>query len=399
MARLIAVPLLSSLFIAAMLLVLDRMRRLFDFVATEGGPVSVVWKMLANLLPEYLGLGIPIGLMLGILLAFRKLALSSELDIFRSVGLSYTRLLRVPFLYALVLAMLNLFIVGYIQPHSKYAYERLSFELRSGALGASIKVGEFTNLSNDLTVRIEKSEDEGRKLSGIFVRMMAKDGQSLTATAARGQFLATDDPDTIILRLSDGVLVHDSKSFKQPRILSFSSHDLPIDLPKMENFRLRGDGDVELSLAELFRNGVSARATPLQRAQAWSNFNYRIVEVAMMFLLPFAAVAFAIPPKRSTSALGVFLSIVFIVTYHKINQYAQSIGSLGKVDPFLALWGPFVLCAALIGWMYYQTAYVPGGQPIGALERQFARAWRGVMWLARWLTRQQPRVAAGEGAA
>jgi lipopolysaccharide export system permease protein len=100
----------------AMLLVLDRMRRLFEFVATEGGPVSVVWRMLANLLPEYLGLGIPIGLMLGILLAFRKLATSSELDVFRAVGLSYTRLLRVPFMYAIALAISNLAIVGYIQP-------------------------------------------------------------------------------------------------------------------------------------------------------------------------------------------------------------------------------------------------------------------------------------------
>ena len=389
MARLIAVPLLASLFIAAMLLVLDRMRRLFDFVATEGGPVSIVWRMLANLLPEYLGLGIPIGLMLGILLAFRKLALSSELDIFRAIGLSYTRLLFVPFLYAIALAIPNLAIVGYLQPHTKYAYERLVFELRSGALGASIKVGEFTTLGDEFTIRIEKSEDEGRKLSGIFVRMQAKDGQSLAATATRGQFLATDDPDTIILRLSDGVLVHDSPTFKQPRILSFSSHDLPIDLPKIEAFRNRGDGDVELSLPELFRNGMSAKATPLQRAQAWSNFNYRVVEVAMMFLLPFAAVAFAIPPKRSTSALGVFLSIVFIVTYHKINQYAQSVGALGKVDPFLALWGPFVLAAGLIGWMYYQTAYVPGGQPIGAVERWFARGWKAVLGLVKRFNRKQ----------
>ena len=98
MARLIAVPLFSTLIIAAMLLVLDRMRRLFDFVATEGGPISVVWRMLANLLPEYLGLGIPIGLLLGILLAFRKLATTSELDVLRSVGMSYTRLLRVPYM-------------------------------------------------------------------------------------------------------------------------------------------------------------------------------------------------------------------------------------------------------------------------------------------------------------
>ncbi len=189
------------------------------------------------------------------------------------------------------------------------------------------------------------------------------------------------------------MLVHDSPHFKEPRILSFSSHDLPIDLPKMENFRTRGDGDVELALDELFRNGISKKATPLQRAQAWSNFNYRIVEVAMMFLLPLAAVAFAIPPKRSTSALGVFLSIVFIVTYHKINQYAQSIGELGKVDPFLALWGPFLLAALLIAWMYHQTANVPGGQPIGAIERQFSRAMRGLMTVIRMLGRKPRRVA------
>jgi hypothetical protein len=36
LARLIALPLFSTLIISAMLLVLDKMLRLFDFVATEG---------------------------------------------------------------------------------------------------------------------------------------------------------------------------------------------------------------------------------------------------------------------------------------------------------------------------------------------------------------------------
>ena len=116
MARLIALPLFATLIISAMLLVLDRMLRLFEFVATEGGPVSVVWRMLANLLPEYLGLGIPVGLMLGILLAFRRLATTSELDVMRGVGMSYGRLLRVPYMYAIALAAANLAIVGYLQP-------------------------------------------------------------------------------------------------------------------------------------------------------------------------------------------------------------------------------------------------------------------------------------------
>src|SRR3546814_18114736 len=87
--------------------------------------------MLSNMLPEYMSLAIPIGLMLGILLAFRKLALSSEIDALRSVGFSYWRLLRVPYIYACALALLNLGIVGYIQPYAGSAYEGLRFELPS----------------------------------------------------------------------------------------------------------------------------------------------------------------------------------------------------------------------------------------------------------------------------
>jgi len=380
-ARLIALPLLATLVIAAMLLVLDKMLRLFDFVAAEGGPVSVVWRMLENLIPEYLSLGIPIGLMLGILLAFRRLALSSELDVFRAVGLSYGRLLRVPYMYAIGLALVNLAIVGFVQPYARYAYEGLRFELRSGALGASIKVGEFTNLGKRMTLRIEESRDDGRNLYGIFVRIEDKQGQSLAVTAAQGTFLATDDPDTIIFRLKNGVLVHEAPKFEAPRILSFSSHDLPIDLPQIEAFRGRGDADLELTIPELVAAGNNDRLDPKLRNEARANFHFRLAEVAMMLLLPLAAVAFAIPPKRSTSALGVFLSIIFIVTYHKVNEYGESLGAIGRISPVIALWGPFVFFSALIIWMYHVSAHRPGGQPIGALERVFEKIGK---WLGKW---------------
>src|SRR5215218_3978030 len=200
LSRSIAVPLLGTLLLAAMLLVLDKMLRLFDFVVNAGGPVSVVWRMLANLLPEYFSLGIPIGLMLGILLAFRKLALSSELDALRGIGAGFGRLLRVPYAYAVGLMLLNLFIVGWLQPWTHYGYERLRFDLRSGALGASMKVGEFNRLGKRVTVRIERSEDKGSRLHGIFIALDDRSGMSVAATADRGQFLSTDDPDTILFR-------------------------------------------------------------------------------------------------------------------------------------------------------------------------------------------------------
>ncbi|TIX51173.1 LptF/LptG family permease [Alteraurantiacibacter aquimixticola] len=371
--RLVLVPMIGIFVLAASLLLLEKMLRLFEFVSTEGGPINVVFEMLLNLIPEYAGLAIPLGLMLGILFAFRKLAISSELDVMRAVGWSYARLLRVPYLMTLALMALNFAIVGYLQPKARFAYEEMEFELRSGALGASIKVGEFNAIEDRMALRIESSEDDGRKLQGIFARLANDEGQVLSISAREGRFLANrEDRNTIVLRLTDGTIVHDVPD-GSPRVLSFSQHDLPIDLPALERFRERGEDEREYILPELLEIGWNSEVSAEDRAGSLANFNYRMVEVVMMIMLPLLAVALAVPPKRSTSALGIFLSIVIVVAYHKVNQYGEDVAQLGRVDPYLALWGPFVVLFALIAWMYYQIAYVPGGQPIAGLENVYAK--------------------------
>jgi len=382
--RLVLMPMIGVFVLAASLLMLEKMLRLMEFVSTEGGPVTIVFRMLLNLIPEYAGLAIPLGLMLGILFAFRKLATTSELDVLRAVGWSYTRLLRVPYILTFLLMGLNFVIVGYWQPLARYGYEQLDFELRSGALGAAIKVGEFTAIEDRVALRIEESQDEGRKLLGIFARIANDKGQVLSISAREGRFLANEeDRNTIILRLSDGTIVQDMPG-QSPRVLSFTQHDLPIDLPRIEEFRTRGGEAREYLLPELFELGWReddvSRSTKVEGQAA---FSYRMVEVVMMLMLPLLAVALAIPPKRSTSALGVFVSIVMVVAYHKINQYGQEVAALGRIDPLLALWGPFAVFAALIFWMYYRVAFVPGGQAIGALESGYAKLMKRIRALLR----------------
>lgn len=374
LARNIAVPLIGTLVLAAMLLVLEKMLRLFDFVITAGGPVSVVWRMLANLLPEYFSLGIPIGLLLGILLAFRKLALSSELDAMRGIGVGYGRLLRVPYAFAIGLLLVNIAIVGWVDPYARYRYEGLRFELKSGALGASIKVGEFNQFGRRMALRIERSENHGTRLIGIFVALDDKSGTKVAATATEGQFLSTDDPDTIIFRMKQGRLVQEGKGFATPRTLSFKSYDLPINMPQVDPFRGRGNEEKELVLPEIIARAYMGAATTHEgQLAARANLHFRLVEVAMMLMLPLLAIALAIPPKRSSSALGIFVGIVMVVTYHKINQYAESAGAQGRLQPELALWLPFLALVVLISWMYHVVAHRPGGQPIGALEAGFAK--------------------------
>jgi len=378
LARTIAVPLVGSLILAAMLLVLDKMLRLFQYVVEAGGPVSIVWRMLANLLPEYLALGIPIGLMLGILLAFRRLALSSELDALRGIGVGYGRLLRVPYMFAIPLAALNLFIVGYLEPYTHYRYEGLRFDLKSGALGAALKVGEFNRLGRKLTLRIDRSEQEGTQLHGIFVQMEDGKGMSVAATAEHGKFLSTDDPDTILFRLTKGRLIQDSPKFTTPRTLAFDSYDLPVSLPVIDQFRRRGGTESdELYLHELWRIGYGGGFRDRhQLLEAQAKLNFRLVEVVMMLMLPLLAVALAVPPKRSGSALGIFLGILIVVAYHKVNQYAEQAGAQGRLDPLLALWVPLIVLTVAVGWMYHVLAHKPGGQPIGALDRGAAKISR-----------------------
>jgi lipopolysaccharide export system permease protein len=392
-AKAIAIPLAGTLVLAAMLLVLDKMLRLMDFVINLGGPVSVVWRMLANLLPEYFALGIPVGLLLGILLAFRGLAMSSELDALRGVGTGFGRLLRVPMAYAVVLAALNLFLVGWLQPWTHYGYERLRFDLRSGALGASLQVGEFNNLSKRFTIRIDRSERGGTQLHGLFVQADDQKGGGIVATAAHGRFLATDDPDTILLRLEEGRLIQQDPRFTVPRTLGFKSYDLPIKLPRVDSFRARAQDDAEeMTLPEIIHASYGGGATGAENLAARANLHFRMVEVILMLLLPMLAVALAVPPKRSSSGLGIFVGIVMVVAYHKINQWAEDAAARGDFQVELVMYVPFILFAGLILWMYLTLATKPGGQPIGALERGGAKL---MGFIKRLLPKPRRRQAAG----
>jgi lipopolysaccharide export system permease protein len=63
-------------------------------------------------------------------------------------------------------------------------------------------------------------------------------------------------------------------------------------------------------------------------------------------------------------------------------------GSIGRVDPVLSQWLPYIGFLALSLWLYRILSVVPGGQPIGALDRWFARIGSLVSGLAARLVRR-----------
>ena len=129
-----------------------------------------------------------------------------------------------------------------------------------------------------------------------------------------------------------------------------------------------------MTLPEIIHASYGGGATGVANLAARANLHFRLVEVFLMLLLPLLAVALAVPPKRSSSSLGIFVGIVMVVAYHKVNQWAEDAGARGDYHVETVMYVPFFLFAGLILWMYLIIATKPGGQPIGALERGGARA-------------------------
>ncbi|WP_262696295.1 LPS export ABC transporter permease LptF [Kordiimonas aquimaris] len=362
----VMMPMLTTLGVAALLLILERMLKLFDFVVNQGGPVEVVFRMLANLTPHYMGLALPVGLLLGVLVAFRNISLSSEYDAITSSGTSLMQLVRPLLMLALLLATINTILVGWVQPYSQYAYRGLVFDLRSGALGASIRVGDFVEIGDDITLMIEESRQQGAELGGIFLERRSE-GNSISVTAERGGFFATGDDQTILLRLFNGVLVDLNESQNKPRVLTFERQDLTIRLPEREVFRERGGQELELTLPELFVEKDNPENSIEERAAFTGNFHWRIMHSLSFFILPFLAIPMGLTNKRTGRSTGIVIGLALLIVYNELMEGMET-AVKGGVSPYLSIWALFAAFAFISFFLFRVAAFKAGGEPLAYVD-------------------------------
>ncbi|NVJ96827.1 MAG: LPS export ABC transporter permease LptF [Alphaproteobacteria bacterium] len=363
-------PLFTTLGIAALLLILERMLRLFDFVVNQGGPVEVVFQMLANQVPHYMGLALPIGLMLGTLLAFRKISLSSEYDAITSSGMGLSRLVKPVLALSLLLVLINTVLVGWIQPYGRYAYRSLVFDLRSGALGASIRVGEFVDIGDNITLMIEESRNQGAELLGIFMERRS-DGRSLAVSAERGGFFATDDENTILLRLYNGVLVDLNEGQNKPRVLTFDQQDLTVKLPAKEAFRRRGGEELEMTLPELWTEKDNPLHDATDRAAYTGNFHWRVMHSITFLVLPFLAIPLGLTNKRTGKGTGIVVGLALLIVYNELMEAMETAVNNGA-SPYGTIWLLFSLFTLLSLSLFHIAAHKVGGEPLAWVDKSWA---------------------------
>ncbi|MHA7871382.1 MAG: LptF/LptG family permease [Hyphococcus sp.] len=341
--RAVSTPLLLALGVAAMLLMIEQMLRLFDFVLAEQGPVDVVWRMLANLVPHYLGLALPLGTFLGIMLAFRNLSMSSELDALSSSGASFGRLMRPIYMLVVVLMALDFLLVSYIEPLARYKYQQIRFDVTSGALGIKIPAGEFVDISDRVTIRLGAIDAESRTAQDIFLERRNLAGGKTTITAESGAISTTPEITTLLLKMEQGRQIIVDPFGNRIQALNFETFDLEVDLPAIGVFRARGVDEREATFTEIlaFLNREQPGSSPVYN-EYQAGLHWRIIHPLTFLVMPILAVAMGVTGRRRASSLRPVVGVAILIVYHEIlEEWGKVVAGNGELSPYISMWGVF----------------------------------------------------------
>lgn len=370
--RQVSLPLAGALVIGLLMLLADRMVRLLDTTLGKKNSFSVVFEMLAYLVPHYLGTALPAALFLGLLLGFGKMSANSETDAYMASGIGLNRMARPVILMGVAISLISLVIMGWLQPHARYAYRSVVFDVQNVEVFYLAEEGVFMQ-AGGRTFIIDKLNRAANSFEHVFIYENKGASGSDTVTASRGRLLESPAGQRPTLHLEDGHRL----TFKtapdvgaaEPAIgeaTEFALADTPLGRISKDIFRPRGGDERELTLPEL----VSALDNPPPRASREnvnSELSERLVTAVSILILPYLAIPFAVGLRRSARGFRTGVALVLIVVYNEIIHQGAALANKGIASPLVTMWLPCLLLALFAGWRYISACFTLRNDPVSAV--------------------------------
>ncbi len=365
--RQLAGSLLVCLGTVLIALLLERLLRLFDILAQNNQALPAVAKLIACLVPHYLGLALPAAFFVALFLVIAKLSDDNELDAYLAGGLSITRLTK-PFLVtALLLSVLSIGLFGYLQPYARYTYRAVLNAALNAGWDARLQAGTFVSPGSGYTLTADGVDESGRKLQRVFVHRLVN-GQDQVTTSETGVLQPSADGTQLTLTLDHGEhLRHEQTGnwlFAQFDRLSTST-EFSSGAP---DFGPRGRNERELTLPELWRGGVDTEGVVAPSADKIAGeLQGRLARIVSLLLLPLLAVPLGMAAKRGERTGSMIVAAVLMLLFNHTLQLGESLSESGKVSALVGVWTPTLVFAALSGWIYSQSLERPGDNPVSRL--------------------------------
>lgn len=359
---------------ACCVLLLERLLRIFEVVTTSTKPASDASNMIVSLLPYYLGIAVPMALMLGTIITVDRFSRSSELTAALGAGVSLTHMTK-PFLaIAAILAVGSILIEGWLQPLGRYKYRTVENSVKQTAFSAALREGTFTTVGTRTFFGGTAKPNAG--IGPIFIYdAIVEDGVETgfrLTTANEGELIVRDSGWPVLqlgsgqgYQVTNNSLLSDDLGFGG---MSFARASNPTP------FRIRGNDERELTSTELFENRRGDQRTEIDRNTNNATLHRRIARTLLLFLIPFIAVPFGLNYGRNPSSAGIFVGVVFVVSFEKALEFAQSLGASGKLPPWVGVWGLMSFLAIFAAFVFWKSAFKMGQPPLTSFAQWVSHA-------------------------
>lgn len=373
--RQLMASLMVSLGTVLIALLLERLLRLFDILAQNNQALPAVAKLIACLVPHYLGLALPAAFFVALFMVISKLSDDNELDAYLAGGLSIARLTR-PFLVAgVVLSLLSIGLFGHLQPHARYTYRAVMHAALNAGWDARLQASTFASPGQGYTLMADAVDDSGRQLQQVFVHRLVG-GKDQVTTSESGSLLPSAGGHQLTLTLDQGEHLRRDREgqwlFAEFEKLSTSTEFSPDSPPTTP----RGRSERELTLLELMHGNVAGKPTELPPAKLAGELHGRLARIVALLLLPLLAVPLGMSAKRGQRTGSLIVAATLMLLFNNILQLGESLVESGKVSVWIGVWGPTLSFAAVSSWLFSQSLSRPGDNPVA----------HGLAWLDDFFT-------------
>jgi lipopolysaccharide export system permease protein len=189
---------ISMLAVSSILLMVFMSGRFIKYLAdAAAGKLSgdVLFQIMAYRFPGFLELILPLGFFIGILLAYGRMYLESEMTVLFACGVSERQVVGQTLVGSLVVMLVVGAMSLYVSPWGMSKVEAIFNEQRQATEFEMLAPGRFQELgSGDRVTYTQSLSDDKRELRGVFIAefLPAGDGLSLISAESGSQFVDED---------------------------------------------------------------------------------------------------------------------------------------------------------------------------------------------------------------
>lgn len=196
-------PFLMALAIFTFLLAIRPMMDEAERLLAKAVPPQTIGVLLAYLLPQALGITIPMALLAGLLMAFGRLSADRETVALLACGVSFNRLMRPVFLMATVAAAATLWVMVVAIPSGNRKFTELTFALLTQKMESEIEPRVFFEDFPNKVLYIQDMPPGGG-WGRVFIGDTSQPGRPQIQMARQGRLIIDRDKRTVDIELVDG---------------------------------------------------------------------------------------------------------------------------------------------------------------------------------------------------